>query len=155
MKFSRNNLKVYYGKASNNFVDWTTDVSSIGGNVGDTYFTPTEQAHKAKIGKLGWINCGTEHEGVYSIKFVSETDHLENVGLFTYIPLYKSVIQAYSGITADLPKDSEVKIIAMGINSKDELFCHTLKSTVKSTGTVSIVLQAISEDELTSILDNL
>jgi len=152
---ARDNLNVYYGKKASGFVDWTTDVISIGGNAGDATFTKTSKGHKANIGKLGWINCGLAHQGDYSLKFASETDHLENVGLFTYIPVYKSLIQAYSGITSDLPKGSKVKIIAMGINTKDELFCHTQESQINATTTVSVVLQPISEDELTTILDNL
>ncbi len=152
---ARENLKVYYGKEVSGFTDWTTDVISIGGNTGDVYFTKTTNGHKANVGKLGWINCGTNHQGVYSLKFVSETDQLENVGLFVYIPKYKTLIQAYTDIAKDIPENSDVKIIAMGINAKGELFNQFTITSITATNTMSVVLQPISESELTSILDNL
>ncbi len=152
---TRNDMKVYYGKDAGSFTDWTTNVTSVGGNPGDLYFTETADGHRANIGKLGWINCGKEHLGFNSLTFSSEDDDLTNVGLFTYLPKYKSLIQAYNLSTVGIMDSTDAKIIAIGINSSNQLFYTELSSTIVASGTVSITLQAISDANLTLVLDNL
>lgn len=151
----RDNLKVYYGYESSSFTNWTDNVELVNGNPADSYFSTTTIGHRANIGKLGWINCGTNHQGFYSITFTSETDHLDNVGIFTYVPKYKSVIQARSLLTDEMPDSSEVKIILIARNSSNELYHSYLQSTMTGTGTIDITLEPISDANLTAILDDL
>jgi len=151
----RSNLKVFYGKEGEAFVDWTTDVVSLGGNTADDFFTATSTGHKANIGKLGWINCGRSHQGVYNITFSSVTDHLDYIGIFTYSTEYKSIIQAYNQTTAEMPDALDVKIIAIGINSSDELFYSYIETKMSATKSININLDPISDQELSSILNDL
>jgi len=118
----RDNLKVYYGKEINGITDWTDSYTSVGGNEADLYFDDTDYGHKATIGKLGWINCGYDHQGFYSLSFNSEVDELQNVKIFTFATLYKSVISAYNNVTAEMPLNTDVKVIAMAINAQGEFF---------------------------------
>ena len=151
----RNDMKVYYGKDEGNFTDWTTNVTSIGGNSGDLYFSTATDGHQANIGKLGWVNCGKEHLGFNNITFSSEDDDLNNVGIFTYVPKYQSVIQAYNMTTAGIKDSSEVKIIAIGVNASNELYHTYIGATIYTDGIIPITLTPISDAELTSILDDL
>jgi len=151
----RDNLKVYYGYETNSHSNWTVNVTSIGGNLGDDYFSPTANGHRANIGKLGWINCGNSHQGFNNITFTSETDHLENVGIFTYDSKYKSVTQARNMITDEFPDSLDIKIILIARNSSNELYHSYLQSTITGSGSINITLEPISDADLTSILDNL
>ncbi len=152
---TRNDMKVYYGNDVATYTDWTTNVTSIGGNSGDLYFTATIDGHLANIGKLGWVNCGKEHLGFNSLTFSSEDDDLTNVGLFIYLPKYKSLIQAYNLSTAGIQDSTDAKIIAIAINSSNQLFYTEISSIIVASGTVPITLQAISDADLTAVLDNL
>lgn len=151
----REDMKVYYGYTLNNKPDWTADVSDVNGNSADLYFTENSNSYSAFIGKLGWINCGKPHLGFNGLTFTSETDELDNVGIFVYQPTYQTVSQAYA-LTSDNFEDSTfVKVIAMGINSDNELFYTYLGVELNSSGSIPITLESISDDQLTALLDSL
>lgn len=151
----RGNLKVYYGFQNGSYYDWTTNVTSIGGNASDLYFSATATGHSANIGKLGWVNCGAPHQGFHSLNFTSQTDELGHVGLFTFLPQTKALVQAYNQITDQMPDSVQIKVLALAINASNELFYTYKYATLTSSGTIDITLEPISENELTSILDNL
>jgi len=151
----RENMEVFYGSGTDENPDWTTNVTSLGGNSGDLEFFSTSTGYMAHIGKLGWINCGKTHLGSNDLTFTSATDHLENTGIFTYIPKYQSVLQARDLHSGGIPDSSDVKIVVMARNSSNELYSSYLQSTINSDGSVPIILEPISDAQLTSILDNL
>lgn len=151
----RDNLKVYYGKDQDGIINWTDSYTSVGANEADLYFDDTDDGHKASVGKLGWINCGRDHEGYYSISFNSEVDELQNVKIFTYATLYKSVILAYNQVTAEMPLNTDVKVIAMALNAEGEFFYQFVSTSMSGAGSIPITLEPISEEELNAILDQL
>jgi hypothetical protein len=151
----RNNLSVYYGYTNQSRPDWTTNVQSLGGNNASLLFTPTATGHSATIGKLGWINCGRPNTGQHTLSFTSETDELTNVKIFVYLPVYKGVVQSYNQSTCAMPDSSYVKVLAMAINSSDELFYTYAYTTLNNSATVPITLEAISDEQLTQLLDSL
>lgn len=151
----RDNLKVYYGKEMNGIANWTDSYTSVGGNEADLYFDETDDGHIANVGKLGWINCGRDHQGFYSLSFTSEVDNLQNVKIFTFATLYKSVISAYNNLTAEMPLNTDVKVIAMGVNAEGDFYYQYVNTSVSGTGSIPIVLEPISEEDLNNILDNL
>ncbi len=153
---ARHNLKVLYDITSNNIPDWTSEAGDAGANIeADLYFSKTDTAHRANIGKLDWINCGTLHQAFYKLSFASEVDDLTNVGIFGYIPKYKTLVQAYRQKTPALPDSCDIKIIAIGIDKDKKLYYQGLRTLVTHSGTVPIKLKPISNVELRAVLDEL
>jgi hypothetical protein len=119
------------------------------------YFIETSYGYRANIGKLGWVNCGYPHQGFYSIAFTSDVDDLSNVEIFTYLPETKTVGQSYDQVTCEMPDSSFVKILAIAINSSNELYYQYAYTTLTGTGSMPIALEPITDAQLSAILDGL
>ena len=148
---TRGFMNVYYGY---NETDWTTSSAVVGGNPADDFFSETAIGYRANIGKLGWVNCGRLIQGHNDISFTSETDHLDNVAFFTYLPKYNSVVKAQGLNCGGIPDSSYVKVIAIAINSDQELYHKHLESTIYADGSFEIVLEPISDLGLSELLFN-
>lgn len=152
---TRDDLYVYYGNEVNGYTDWVKDASSIGVNSGDLYFSEESQSHSANIGRLGWINCGKPHLGSNSISFSSDEDDLSNVGIFAYLPKYRTVIKARNLSTTGVLDSTMVKVVGIGINSSNALFSFYIEEEIINPSSANVTMQAISDQELEIILDNL
>jgi len=146
------NMNVFYGYDSNGAPNWTTSSAAVGGNPADDFFSTTLIGYRANIGKLGWINCGKTMQGHNDISFTSETDHLENVAFFTYLPEYNSVLKAQNLSSGGIPDSTKVKIIGIAVNADNELFNSYIESTINSDGSFNIIMQATTDLELSELL---
>ena len=146
---TRGMMNVFYGFEETN---WTTSSDLVGGNTADDFFTETTLGYRANIGKLGWINCGRTLQGNNDIDFTSETDHLDNVAFFTYLPKYNTVLKAKDLSSGGIPDSTDVKIIGIAVNSDKELHHTYLQSKIYSDGSFNIVLEPISDIELSELL---
>ncbi len=152
----RADMKVFYGFVSNGRPDWTSEKEEVGANEeADLYFDDLSTSYRARIGKLGWINCGQPHQGFYKLSFSSELDDLSNVKIFCFLENYQTVILAYNQETCRMPDSSSAKIMAMAIDGDSQLYCQCMSSIVTHAANVPISLQTVSDAQLTAVLDSL
>jgi hypothetical protein len=144
----RNYLRVYAGVDAGTYIDWT-DVNIP--------FAITSGGHSANVSYFGWVNSAKDRGSATSSKltFTSKTDKLENLGIFIYIPDTKTVMQVYNLVSGDIPNESKVKIIAIGIKANGDIFKFYKEMTVNKSEDITVKMQASSDPDITSILDNL
>lgn len=154
----QSNMRKFYGVDNGAFVDFTDNVSALGvtTSVGSTFSTDA-YGYYGYIPRLGWLNCGVNAGGSSNsnILFTSETDNLENVGIFIYFPATKSVMQVYNMVSGNIPNGSDVKIILMAQKSSGELYHYYTTATINASTTLDVELTAISDADLTNILNGL
>lgn len=154
----KNNMNVFYGFDTGNFYDWTDNPSALGVN---TTISPTfnhiPYGYEALVARLGWINCGklANNGSGNTITFTSQTDYLENVGIFIYFPTTKSVMQAYNMTSGLIPSGTNVKIIMIAVDGGGNLFHYYTTLTVNANTTLDVSLTAITDANLTALLDGL
>jgi len=144
------NMKIFYGQASTNFVDWTTTPASV--------FTNTSYGYIGEIATLGWVLCGkaaSVSATTSNYSFTSSTDNLQNVSTFIYFPVVSCLMQVYNQSSGALPLGENIKIILMGINSSGQLFHYYSETQVGSSTQIDLTLTQISDPDLTAILDSL
>jgi hypothetical protein len=153
-----NYMNVYYGNENGDVVDWTTDLGIWGINQNQNpVFDVDTIGYTAFIEKLGWINAdrSVSTSGTYSITFDSDEDDLSNVIFFAYLPVTKTVLQSSGGIISGIPAGAIAKVVAIAVNSSGDLFHFYQELTVNGNVTSTVVMQGISDAQLTSILDSL
>jgi hypothetical protein len=151
-------MNVYYGNENGDVVDWTTDLGIWGINQNQNpVFDVDTIGYTAFIEKLGWINAdrSVSTSGTYSITFDSDEDDLSNVIFFAYLPVTKTVLQSSGGIISGIPAGAIAKVVAIAVNSSGDLFHFYQELTVNGNVTSTVVMQGISDAQLTSILDSL
>ncbi len=144
------NMEIYYGVENSTYVDWTANPAGV--------FTTTAYGYLGNIAQLGWVACGKD-AGITATTtnytFASTTDNLQNLSIFIYFPNLESLMQVYSLTSGDIPIGEDIKIILMGIDSGDNLFYYFSDTQVSSSSQIDVILTAISDADLTVILDGL
>ena len=153
-----NYMNVYYGNENGDVVDWTTDLGVWGiTQTQNPVFDVDTIGYTAFIEKLGWINAdrSVSTSGTYNITFDSEEDDLSNVLFFAYLPDTKTVLQSNEGVISGIPAGAYAKIVAIAVNASGNLFYFNQELTVNGNSTVMVVMQGITDAQLTSLLDSL
>ena len=143
-------MNTYYGNESSSIVNWVNTPTGL--------FATSTYGYTGEIQTLGWISCAKDpafNSGVTNYSFTSSTDDLQNVSKFIYLPNSKGLMQLYSTTSSDLPIGEDIKIIFIGIDSSNNLFHYYSSTTVGSSSTIDVTLTAITDANLTAILDNL
>ena len=145
------NMKTYYGDEGGTFVDWVNTPSGT--------FAITSYGYSTEMQKLGWISCAKDPGftgSTIDYSFSSTTDNLTTVSKFIYFPDSKSLMQLYSNSASNLPEGENIKIIFLGIDGSNQLFHYFSETTVSSSSnSVDVTMTAISDADLTTLLDNL
>lgn len=145
----RNYLRSYSGIEGGAFIDWADNTN--------TAFAIVSNGHTANISGFGWINCAKDRSSTTNSKltFTSKTDKLDNVAIFIYIPETKTVMQVYNMVSGNIPNESKVKIIAIGIRANGEFYKFYKEMTVNTSEEVTVKMEASSDADITSVLDGL
>ena len=154
----KNYMRVFYGFDSGSITDWTDDPSTLGVSTTlNPVFSVIPSGYRASIAKLGWINCGfTVGTGTgHQLSFTSTTDILQNVSIFAYFPSHKGLMQVYNLTSGVIPSGSDVKLVGMAIDASGNLFSFDGTLNVTSNVSVTVTMQAISDPDLTALLDAL
>jgi hypothetical protein len=146
--WQRNYLRVYAGVDAGIYVDWTD---------ANIAFSIVSGGHNANVPGFGWINSAKDRSSTTNSKltFKSKTDKLENLGIFIYIPDTKTVMQVYNLVSGDIPNESKVKIIALGIKANGDIYKFYKEITVNKSEEITIKMEASSDTDITSILESL
>ena len=156
-----NYMRVFYGYSpAAGYFDFSDDPATAGAATGlNPIFstTTTPSGYIGSIGKLGWINCGTKVSLASSsvLTFTSSVDDLTNVAIFVYLPATRSVIQAYNLSTVQIPNGSSAKIVAIAIDTNNQLYSFSQNLTVSAAQQISITMSATTDADLTALLDGL
>ena len=153
-----NYMNVYYGNENGDVVDWTTDLGVWGiTQTQNPVFDLDTIGYTAFIEKLGWINAdrAVANSGTFSITFDSDEDDLSNVMFFAYLPDSKTVLQSIDGVISGIPAGSLAKVVAIAVNASGDLFHYYEEVTVNGNVTSTIVMQGITDPQLTNLLDSL
>jgi hypothetical protein len=153
-----NYMNVYYGQESGDQVNWTTDLLSLG-------VVPTQSGwwdvdtigYTAYIERLGWINCDRtfSSSATHTITFDSDVDDLTNVAIFAYLPNSQTLIKAQGQVLTGIPEGSDAKVIAIAVDGSGNLFHFYQEIVVSSNSSIMVEMSAISDPDLTAILDAL
>ena len=121
----QNYMRVFYGYQVSNYINWTDNPVPLGVTGGFIpAFGTTSGGYLGSIARLGWINCDVTRGGAnnHTLSFVSSTDILTNVAIFVYFPATKTVMQVYNVVSGSIPDGSAVKIVAIAVDAKGNLF---------------------------------
>ncbi len=153
----KNYMRVFYGIESS-IIDWSSNQTQFGiSSLANPFFAHTDSSYQGNIHRLGWIGCDSlagNNTGT-KITFESSTDELQNVGIFIYIPSTRTVMQVYNLISGYLPNNESIKIVCIGINSTGELYTYYQTMTTGGNTTIDVVMNAISDADLTTLLNSL
>lgn len=153
----RSDMRVFYGFQTAAYPDWTDNPSTLGTpSTLNPVFSKTAYGYAAPIARLGWINCDVLASTASSavLSFASTVDDLINIRFFIYIPDTKTVMEVYNTTSFNIPTGAMVKIIGIGMQGSN--FFHFYQTlTVNSSSTVDVEMKAISEADLTALLDGL
>lgn len=151
-------MRVYYGFETAGKPDWTANLSQFGITSGvNPWFAHTDTGYVGHIARLGWIACDSivgSNSGV-NLKFISESDNLENVGIFVFFPATKTVMQVHNQLSTNFPSSSIVKTICIGMKSDGSLYHYYQALTVSSSLDINVEMVEISDAALTDLLQNL
>jgi hypothetical protein len=151
-------MNVYYGNENGDVVDWTTDLGVWGiTQTQNPVFDLDTIGYTAFIEKLGWINAdrAVANSGTFSITFDSDEDDLSNVMFFAYLPDSKTVLQSADGVISGIPEGALAKVVAIAVNASGDLFHFYQEVTVNGEVTSMVMMEGISDSQLTSLLDSL
>ena len=154
----KNYMRVFYGVNTTNYVDWTDDLLSLGvSTTVNPVFSTVTDGYTAPIAKLGWINCGYKRgsNNNHTLSFTSTVDDLTNVAIFAYFPTTKTVMQVYNLTSGSIPDGSNVKIVAIAVNSSGQLYSFNQNLTVNASSAISVTMSATTDAALTALLDGL
>jgi len=148
---------VYYGTEKSTVLYWTSDLTSFGlKKLSNPYFDVVSDGYKGAIGKMGWVACDTLYtKPTCTLSFTSETDELDNVAIFVYAPKENILIKVYQQQSTIIPANTNLEIIAMGIDDENKLYSQLIKANYQTNATVDISLQEITDVALTAVLDSL
>ena len=156
-----NYMRVFYGYSpSAGYFDFSDNPATAGAATGlNPVFstTTTPSGYIGSIGKLGWINCGAKVSLASSsvLTFTSSVDDLTNVAIFVYLPATRSVTQAYNLSTVQIPNGSSAKIVAIAIDTNNQLYSFSQNLTVSAAQQISITMSTTTDAALTALLDGL
>ncbi len=144
-------MNTYYGATNGSIVDW--------GNTSIGTFVTTTYGYATNMKQLGWVSCAKDPSftnGIVNYTFTSTTDNLTTVSKFIYLPDTKGLVQLYSNTAISLPDGENIKIVFLGIDGSGQLFHYFSETSVSSSSnSVSIAMTAISDADLTVLLDDL
>lgn len=150
-------MRVFYGTETA-ITDWSSNGSQFGiSSLANPFFSHTDTSYLANIHRLGWIGCDSlagNNTGT-KLTFQSSSDELQNVGIFIYIPQTRTVMQVYNMVSGYLPNNISIKIVCIGINSSGELFTYYQNMTTGSSTPIEVTMTAISDADLTTLLNSL
>lgn len=143
-------MQVFNGVTVSNYINW--EISSPLNT-----FSTNASGYTANIDQLGWINCDYKRGSATNshLTFTSTTDNLTNVAIFAYFPTTKTVMQIYNQTSGSIPNGSDVKIIAIGVTAAGDLYHFYQAMTVNSSTSVNVTMTAITDANLTSLLNGL
>ncbi|MDA3882809.1 MAG: hypothetical protein PF481_05970 [Bacteroidales bacterium] len=121
-------------------------------------FTVLDSTYSAQMEQTGWTSGGKTilNQNVASVSFNSETDDLETVTIYVYLPDYKCLIHVqnpYEGL--NLPINAAVKIIGMAIDSDEQLYSYYKEFTLEEETELSVTLSEATDGSLTAYLSSL
>ncbi|MCX7862540.1 MAG: hypothetical protein N2449_06050 [Bacteroidales bacterium] len=143
------NMKIYYGYEQSGNINW---VNNPTGN-----FDTTTYGYLAQIARLGWVSNSKpalNNPTNVTYNFTSTTDNLQNIATFLYLPTLKSLVKVNNQICQIVPSGQFVKSVLIG-KRQNQLYHYYLQGIANSNTTVSITMSAISDANLTAILDTL
>lgn len=144
--FAVQDMNVYYEQISSPF-EWrkTSDV-----------YSKTDYGYLGLV-SLGWNSAGKQivYEEPANITFTSETDNLETVEMFMYVPSAHSIVKINNHTNILAPIGEQVKFICMAIDKKNQLYYQFTNQTITGDANIEVSLAKISDAELTQILDSL
>ena len=142
-------MKTYYGNGTS-IVDWINPTES---------FATSSYGYDGFMSVFGWISCAKDpnfSSTDVNYTFTSTTDNLTTVSKFIYFPDSKGLMQLYSNSASNLPDGENIKILFIGIDGSNQLFHYFSDTDVSSSSnSVNVTMTAISDADLTTILDNL
>jgi hypothetical protein len=155
----QNYMRAYYGYDGDTYKGWKDSA----GFAVNPIFADTGAIYSNSITKFGWINCGLKSVSSinHNLTFTSSTDSLTNVVIFIYIPATKTVMQVFNLVSSNIPDGSTVKIIAIGVKASDtpplyyNLYNFYTTLTVTASRSIEITMVSTTDDELTSLLNEL
>lgn len=157
-KAPRTGMRVFYGFETAGHPDWTDKPADLGTPSSlSPVFTTTVYGYQAPIARLGWINCDSlaNSTSSSSLAFESTVDDLTNVRFFIYIPKTKTVMQVYDlANSGNIPNGADIKIIGIALKGSD-LYHFYKTMTVNSSDKIDVEMKAISDADLTALLDGL
>lgn len=158
----KNYMRVFYGFNTSTYTNWTDAPASIGITTSvSPVFATNSTSYLAQIAKLGWVNCGYKRgsSNNHNLTFVSATDDLTNVALFIYFPSTNpargGVMQVYNKVSGAIPNGSDVKIIAIASDTGGQLYSFNKTVTVNANENIEVTMAAISDADLTALLNGL
>ncbi len=137
---------IYYSSGGSN---WTTSGQS---------FAVTAYGYDGDVTQLSWVSCAEDPAvggSTGGFTFSSDTDNLDNVVKYVYLPDLDALVKASGNSTIALPVGQSAKVILMAINSKGELYHYYDETTVGATNDYKVELTEISDGDLTTLLDGL
>lgn len=121
-------------------------------------YTKTEYGYLGLISKLGWNAAGKEvlFEEPATISFTSETDNLETVRMYMYLPSSESIVEITNHKNIQAPIGQKVKIICMAMGKKGDLYSYQNTINILTGDTsVDVMMTKLTDAELTANLDAL
>lgn len=143
-------MNTFYGVDNGSYVNWSDSPAGS--------FITTSYGYACEAAVLGWILCGkpaSVSTTSTTYTFSSTTDNLQNVAKFVYFPNAKSLMQVYGLTSGAMPVGENCKIILIGVDSNNDLFHYYSNTTVGSSNQVNVTLTAITDVNLTALLDSL
>lgn len=143
-------MKTYYGSQNSTFVDWVNNPTGV--------FASTSYGYATAMKKLGWLSCAKDPgftASTVNYTFTSTTDNLTNVSKFIYFSDSKALMQVYGETSGDLPVGENAKILLIGIDGSNQLFNFYTEEVISSSNTIEVTMTAISDADLTALLDSL
>ncbi|MFW5851395.1 MAG: hypothetical protein ACOCWB_04150 [Bacteroidota bacterium] len=121
-------------------------------------FTVIDYGYSALIQQTGWTSAGKTilNQNVVKLSFDSETDDLNTVTMYVYLPDYKCLVHVqnpYEGVS--LPINAAVKIVGIAIDSDEQLYSYTHESTLEVETVIPVVFSETTDAVLTSVLNAL
>ena len=143
-------MKVYYGAAAGNLVNWGAGAS------GSVVVKPTN--YVINVGQSGWV--AASHPFAYTggsgtVNFTSTKDDLTNVAKFIYFDNAKSLMLVNGTTAAGVPVGEHATIICFALNASGSLFYFTKSLTTGSSNSIDVTMQPTSEAALLTFLGTL
>lgn len=120
-------------------------------------YADTDYGYEGFITSFGWNAAGKSllFDEPATITFTSETDNLETVQMYVYLPNHKSLYEVTNHSSVQIPIGETAKIIMIAIDSNDKLYHFFAEQPFQGNATIPVSLTEISDAGLTQILDEL
>ena len=151
-----NNMPLYLYRGiddGNGNINWSntntlaTYVQDSAANVSGYYYQFFSQF-------LNWINCDRfNNVTLTTITFDSETDSVETIPKFLYLPDYDGVMEVL-GKTAQVPANTQVKFLALGLNTDGDLYYYYQEFTSTPGTVINITMAQTTDAYVTQLLES-